>query len=119
MTVWYAILNLHNCLIPRVQEGVCYHLYTRARERLLDDYPLPEIQRTRLEEIILHIKILKLGSVRPFLSKIMMPPDSSVVEISLQVIISFYLIFLFIIFPLIYFDLFPPSHYNILFTYLI
>ncbi|KAK8400341.1 hypothetical protein O3P69_003203 [Scylla paramamosain] len=70
----------------RVQEGVCYHLYTRARERLLDDYPLPEIQRTRLEEIILHIKILKLGSVRPFLSKIMMPPDSSVVEISLQML---------------------------------
>ena len=80
--VWY------NILIPRVQEGVCYHLYTRARERLLDDYPLPEIQRTRLEEIILHIKILKLGSVRPFLSKVMMPPDTSVVDISLQVSIN-------------------------------
>lgn len=70
----------------RVQAGICYHLYSRAREALLEDYPLPEIQRTRLEEIILHIKILKLGSVRPFLSKVMMPPDSSVVEISLQML---------------------------------
>ncbi|KAG0721051.1 ATP-dependent RNA helicase DHX36 [Chionoecetes opilio] len=70
----------------RVQDGVCYHLYTRARESMMDDYPLPEIQRTRLEEIILHIKILKLGSMRPFLSRIMMPPDTSVVEISLQML---------------------------------
>ena len=52
---------------------------------LLDEYPLPEILRTRLEEIILHVKILRLGSVRPFLSKIMMPPDDKVVESSLQV----------------------------------
>lgn len=69
----------------RVQKGICYHLYSRARESLLEEYPLPEIQRTRLEEIILHIKILKLGSVRAFLSKVLMPPDTSVVEISLKV----------------------------------
>lgn len=70
----------------RVQKGVCYHLYTRAREQTLDEYPLPEIQRTRLEEIILHVKILRLGSVKPFLSKVMMPPDDSVVDVSLQML---------------------------------
>ncbi|XP_037783105.1 ATP-dependent DNA/RNA helicase DHX36-like isoform X1 [Penaeus monodon] len=70
----------------RVQDGVCYHLYTRAREKLLDDYPLPEIQRTRLEEIILHVKILRLGSAKPFLAKLMMPPDPSVVDKSLEML---------------------------------
>ncbi|XP_069186180.1 ATP-dependent DNA/RNA helicase DHX36 isoform X2 [Procambarus clarkii] len=70
----------------RVQAGVCFHLFTRAREQILDEYPLPEIQRTRLEEIILHIKILRLGSVKSFLSKVMMPPDQSVVDVSLQML---------------------------------
>ncbi|XP_066989713.1 ATP-dependent DNA/RNA helicase DHX36-like isoform X1 [Macrobrachium rosenbergii] len=70
----------------RVQEGICYHLFTRVREKLMDEYPLPEILRTRLEEIILHVKILRLGSVKPFLSKIMMPPDESVVDSSLKML---------------------------------
>lgn len=81
LTIFYFFLS--------VQKGVCYHLYSRAREQTLDEYPLPEIQRTRLEEIILHVKILRLGSVKPFLSKVMMPPDESVVDISLQVWKSF------------------------------
>ncbi|KAK8738267.1 hypothetical protein OTU49_004134, partial [Cherax quadricarinatus] len=70
----------------RVQAGICYHLFTRAREQALDEYPLPEIQRSRLEEIILHIKILRLGSVKPFLLEVMMPPDPSVVGVSLQML---------------------------------
>lgn len=70
----------------RVQDGVCYHLYTRIRESTLAHYPIPEIQRTRLEEIILHIKILRLGSVKPFLAKVMMPPDEAVVESSQQML---------------------------------
>ncbi|KAK4309183.1 hypothetical protein Pmani_019168 [Petrolisthes manimaculis] len=70
----------------RVQDGVCYHLFTRAREKTMDEYQLPEILRTRLEEIILHIKILRLGLARPFLSKVMMAPDPLVVDISIQML---------------------------------
>lgn len=71
-----------------MQEGVCYHLFTHAREQTMDEYPLPEILRTRLEEIILHIKILRLGSIRPFLSKVMMAPDPQVVDVSIQVTVD-------------------------------
>ncbi|XP_076061555.1 ATP-dependent RNA helicase Rhau [Oratosquilla oratoria] len=70
----------------RVQDGVCFHLYSRAREMVLDEYPLPEIQRTRLEEIILHLKMLKLGSIKPLLCRIMQPPDENVVDMSLQML---------------------------------
>lgn len=41
----------------RVQPGACYHLYNGLRESLLDDYQLPEIMRTPLEELCLQIKV--------------------------------------------------------------
>jgi len=33
--------------------GICYHLFSRAREMTLDLYVLPEILRTRFESVIL------------------------------------------------------------------
>ncbi|CAI9565361.1 unnamed protein product [Staurois parvus] len=58
----------------RVKPGFCYHLYNRLRDSLLDDYQLPEIARTPLEELCLQIKILKLGGIGFFLGKLMDPP---------------------------------------------
>ncbi|TSK38403.1 ATP-dependent RNA helicase DHX36 [Bagarius yarrelli] len=40
----------------RVSPGKCYHLYNGLRASLLEDYQLPEIQRTPLEELCLQIK---------------------------------------------------------------
>lgn len=45
----------------RVQPGHCYHLYNGLRASLLDDYQLPEILRTPLEELCLQIKVYLLG----------------------------------------------------------
>nr|CAD7589117.1 unnamed protein product [Timema genevievae] len=70
----------------RVQPGVCYHLYTRAREMTLENYPLPEMLRSRLEEVILQLKILQLGQAEPFLQRVMDPPDPRVLEISLKLL---------------------------------
>ena len=69
----------------RVQEGICYHLYSRARQATLEAYPLPEIQRISLEEVILRLKILKLGKCKSFLTKFMDPPDVDIIDISLNV----------------------------------
>lgn len=69
----------------RVQPGECYHLYTKAREMTLADYPLPEMLRTRLDEVILQIKILQLGKTKPFLERVMDPPDPRAVELSIKV----------------------------------
>ncbi|XP_076654311.1 ATP-dependent DNA/RNA helicase DHX36 [Halictus rubicundus] len=70
----------------RVKPGICYHLYTRARESLLDQYPLPEMLITRLEEVILRIKILQLGDVQSFLCNVMDPPSSAAIELSLKLL---------------------------------
>jgi len=70
----------------RVQPGECYHLFTKAREMTLADYPLPEMLRTRLDEVILQIKILQLGRTTPFLERVMDPPDPRAVELSIKLL---------------------------------
>uniref|UniRef100_A0A8C6YPN1 ATP-dependent DNA/RNA helicase DHX36 n=1 Tax=Nothoprocta perdicaria TaxID=30464 RepID=A0A8C6YPN1_NOTPE len=68
----------------RVQPGHCYHLYNGLRASLLDDYQLPEILRTPLEELCLQIKILKLGGIAYFLSKLMDPPSHDAVMLAIN-----------------------------------
>uniref|UniRef100_A0A8C5T3P8 ATP-dependent DNA/RNA helicase DHX36 n=1 Tax=Malurus cyaneus samueli TaxID=2593467 RepID=A0A8C5T3P8_9PASS len=68
----------------RVQPGHCYHLYNGLRASLLDDYQLPEILRTPLEELCLQIKILKLGEIAYFLSKLMDPPAHDAVMLAIN-----------------------------------
>ncbi|XP_026557436.1 ATP-dependent RNA helicase DHX36 [Pseudonaja textilis] len=68
----------------RVQPGHCYHLYNGLRASLLDDYQLPEILRTPLEELCLQIKILKLGGIANFLMKLMDPPSRDAVLLSIK-----------------------------------
>lgn len=70
----------------RVQPGVCYHLYTKAREMTLQSYPLPEMLRSRLEEVILQVKILQLGRAAEVLTRVMDPPDPRAVELSLKLL---------------------------------
>ncbi len=41
---------------------------------------MPEMLRTPLEELVLQIKILKLGMAFPFLSKAIEPPSTSAVN---------------------------------------
>nr|XP_013015098.1 ATP-dependent RNA helicase DHX36 [Cavia porcellus] len=68
----------------RVQPGHCYHLYNGLRASLLDDYQLPEILRTPLEELCLQIKILRLGRIAYFLSRLMDPPSNDAVLLSIR-----------------------------------
>ncbi len=72
----------------RVQPGVCYHLYSKAREMALESYLLPEIQRKRLDEVILQVKLLGMGKIKQFLQKVMDPPTQEAVELSLDLLQS-------------------------------
>jgi len=55
----------------------------------LADYPVPEMLRSRLEEVILQVKILQLGLVKPFLGKVMQPPNEMAIDNSLEVLLLF------------------------------
>lgn len=70
----------------RVQPGVCFHLFTRARSMVLEQYQKPEILRTRLEDTILHMKILQLGKIEPFFQRLIDPPDALTVALSLELL---------------------------------
>ncbi|XP_018426680.1 PREDICTED: ATP-dependent RNA helicase DHX36 [Nanorana parkeri] len=72
----------------RVKPGCCYHLYNSLRDMLLDDYQLPEIVRTPLEELCLQIKILKLGGIGFFLGKLMDPPSEKAVCLAINHLIE-------------------------------
>lgn len=41
--------------------------------------------RTRLEEIILSIKLLQMGKSAPFLNRVMDPPDPNAISLALEV----------------------------------
>ncbi|CAN1772466.1 DExH-box ATP-dependent RNA helicase DExH1 [Linum perenne] len=82
----YDALNKLACLLPnwiskasahqrrgragRVQAGVCYRLYPKVIHDAMLQYQLPEILRTPLQELCLHVKSLQLGAIGSFLENI-------------------------------------------------
>ncbi|XP_055346916.1 ATP-dependent DNA/RNA helicase DHX36-like [Paramacrobiotus metropolitanus] len=70
----------------RVTSGHCYRLYTSHQFGKFSPYPLPEIQRTPLEELCLQLKLLRLGKVSPFLQKAMEPPSEQAIQNALDLL---------------------------------
>ncbi|KZT30522.1 P-loop containing nucleoside triphosphate hydrolase protein [Neolentinus lepideus HHB14362 ss-1] len=64
----------------RVQDGLCFHLFTKLRhDTLMADHPLPEIMRLSLSDLALRIKIMKIrlgSSIEDVLSRALDPPAS-------------------------------------------
>lgn len=98
----YDALNKLACLLPswiskasahqrrgragRVQPGVCYRLYPKLIHEAMLQYQLPEILRTPLQELCLHIKSLQLGKVGSFLAKALQPPDPLSVQNAIELL---------------------------------
>ncbi|KAF6156014.1 hypothetical protein GIB67_035371, partial [Kingdonia uniflora] len=98
----YDALNKLACLLPswiskasahqrrgragRVQPGICYRLYPKMIHDAMPQYQLPEILRTPLQELCLHIKSLKLGTVASFLAKALQPPDLLSVQNAIELL---------------------------------
>ncbi|TMW42858.1 hypothetical protein DOY81_012064 [Sarcophaga bullata] len=70
----------------RVQPGICYNLFTRIRERLMFDVPLPEILRSKLESIILNLKLLHVVKPYEFLKTLISVPDEKAVHHGLNLL---------------------------------
>lgn len=50
------------------------------------EYQLPEILRTPLQELCLHIKSLQLGAISSFLNKALQPPDPLSVQNAIELL---------------------------------
>ncbi|KAF5288763.1 hypothetical protein FQA39_LY15254 [Lamprigera yunnana] len=85
---WVALANANQRKgrAGRVQPGVCFHLFSRPRNHVLEQYQKPEILRTRLENTVLTIKSLQLGNAVEFLEKLMDPPSKEAISVSLELL---------------------------------
>lgn len=59
----------------RIQNGTCYHLYTRETESEVLAQPIPEIRRTRLENLYLVVKAMGISKVEEFLQSGLDAPE--------------------------------------------
>ncbi|CAG8500842.1 2296_t:CDS:2 [Diversispora eburnea] len=86
-TTWISTSNARqrSGRAGRVREGEYYSMMSRDRYENLKPYATPEIMRSDLQEICLHIKALRFStSIGDVLSQAIQPPDPSSVQIALE-----------------------------------
>ncbi|KAH0543279.1 hypothetical protein FGG08_002342 [Glutinoglossum americanum] len=77
----------------RVQEGkatgLCFHLFTKERhDKLLAEQQMPELLRLSLQDLVLRVKICKLGNIEETLSEALDPPLAKNVRRAIDALID-------------------------------
>lgn len=60
----------------RVQRGLCFHLYSQSRFDRMPKEQVPEMLRLSLQDLVLRVKICKLGGIEETLSEALDPPSA-------------------------------------------
>lgn len=73
----------------RVQEGMCFHLFSKHRhDNFMADQQTPEMLRLSLQDLIMRVKICKLGDIQTTLADALDPPSAKNVRRAIDTLIE-------------------------------
>ncbi|KAF7894835.1 hypothetical protein EAF00_006649 [Botryotinia globosa] len=73
----------------RVQEGLCFHLFTKYRhDEILADQQTPEFLRLSLQDLAIRVKICKLGGIEETLSEALDPPSAKNIRRAIDALVD-------------------------------
>jgi ATP-dependent RNA helicase DHX29 len=73
----------------RVQDGLCFHLFTKYRhDNLMTEQQTPEMLRLSLQDLVMRTKICKLGDIEETLSQALDPPSSRNIRRAIDALIE-------------------------------
>ncbi|KAL7785597.1 P-loop containing nucleoside triphosphate hydrolase protein [Trichoderma ceciliae] len=73
----------------RVQNGLCFHMFTRHRhDTLMSDQQTPEMLRLSLQDLAIRVKICKIGSIEETLGDALDPPSAKNIRRAIDALVD-------------------------------
>lgn len=73
----------------RVQEGLCFHLFTRYRhDNIMSDQQTPEMLRLSLQDLAIRVKICKIGGIEETLGEALDPPSAKNIRRAIDALVD-------------------------------
>lgn len=73
----------------RVQEGLCFHMFTRFRhDQLMSDQQTPEMLRLSLQDLAIRVKICKIGGIEETLSEALDAPSAKNIRRAIDALVD-------------------------------
>ncbi|CAJ2503059.1 Uu.00g104530.m01.CDS01 [Anthostomella pinea] len=73
----------------RVQEGLCFHLFTKHRhDQLMSDQQTPEMLRLSLQDLAIRVKICKIGGIEETLGEALDAPSAKNIRRAIDALID-------------------------------
>lgn len=73
----------------RVQNGICYHMFTKHRhDNLMSDQQTPEMLRLSLQDLAIRVKICKIGGIEEILSDALDPPSAKNIRRAIDALVD-------------------------------